>query len=209
MKKQVLFIHGGDSFGQYDDFIQDLSNKTIRDPFGLENKSFWTQTLREDLGEKFEVLLPQMPNKQNAQYEEWKIWLERYFEFLRDGVNLIGWSLGGMFLAKYLSENKFPYKIKSLYLLSAPSGEFVLPDFDKTGNDCKTFKFSMNNLVNLSKQVEKVTIWHSEDDFIVPYTEFEQYKKYLSKADFFSFKDKNHFLVTVFPELITQIKNNS
>lgn len=94
MKKQVLYIHGGDSFGKYEDFLEDLKVRPVRDPFGLEKKSIWVESLREELSD-FEVLMPTMPNKQNAQYEEWKIWLERHFEFLREEVILVGWSLGG------------------------------------------------------------------------------------------------------------------
>ena len=202
MKKQVLYIHGGDSFGKYEDFLQDLQTKPIRDPFGLERKSIWVDNFRENLS-GFEVLTPVMPNKQNAQYKEWKIWLERHFEFLHDDVVLVGWSLGGMFLAKYLSEEKFPFKIKAVYLLAAPSGEFT----DESGNNCASFQFSMQNLVNLTKQSEKTFIWHSEDDFVVPYKEFGVYKKNVPEAEFLSFTDKNHFLVPELPELIDSIKN--
>lgn len=202
MKKQVLYIHGGDYFGEYSNFIEDLRTKTIRDPRGIEKKSIWVENLREDMGEDFEVFMPQMPNKQNAKYEEWKIWFERYFEFLHDDVVLVGWSLGGMFLAKYLSEEKFPFKIKAVYLLATPSGEFA----DESGNDCASFQFSMKNLVNITRQVEKINIWHSKDDFVVNYEQAVLYKKYLEKADFVSFEDKNHFLIPTFPEFISNIK---
>ncbi|KXJ99049.1 MAG: Alpha/beta hydrolase family protein [Parcubacteria bacterium OLB19] len=201
MKKQVLYIHGGDSFGKYEDFLQDLQIKSIRDPFGLDRKSIWVENFRENLG-AFEVLTPTMPNKQNAKYEEWKIWLERHFEFLHDGVILVGWSLGGMFLAKYLSENKFPFKIKAVFLLAAPSGEFT----DESGNNCASFQFPMRNLVNLTKQCEKIFIWHSQDDFVVPYLEFFAYEKFAPEAEFVSFTDKNHFLVPELPELFDSIK---
>ncbi len=202
MKKQVLYIHGGDSFGKYEDFLQDLRTKTVRDPFGIERKSIWVENFRENLGD-LEVLMPKMPNSQNAQYEEWKIWFERYFEFLRDDVVLVGWSLGGMFLAKYLSEENFPFKIKAVYLLAAPSGEFT----DELGNNCASFKFSMENLVNLTRQAEEVNVWHSEDDFVVPFEEFELYKKFAPEAKFVSFTDKNHFLIPELPELLDSIKS--
>lgn len=198
MKKQVFYIHGGDSYTKYEDFLHDLSAKTIRDPFGLERKVIWTEKLRETLGAEFEVLMPTMPNKQNAKYEEWKIWFERHFAYLRDGVILVGWSLGGMFLAKYLTENKFPVTIKSVYLLGSPSGEFV--------GDCGDFSFSMENSVNLTENLEKINVWHSEDDFVVPYQEFNLYKKHWKSANFVSFTDKNHFLVEELPELIDAIK---
>ncbi len=203
MKKQVVFIHGGDSFSKYEDFLQDLKTKQVRDLPDSELTQIWTKTLREDLGDEFEIFMPVMPNKQNAQYDEWKIWFERYFEFLRDDVVLVGWSLGGMFLAKYLSEEKFPFKIKAVYLLAAPSGEFT----DETGNDCGSFHFPMENLVNLTRQVDKVNVWHSIDDFVVNYKQVLLYKKYLETAKFVIFEDKNHFLVPELPELHDSIKS--
>ncbi|MEZ4103927.1 MAG: hypothetical protein R3B60_01435 [Candidatus Paceibacterota bacterium] len=208
MKKQLLYIHGGDSFSNYEDFLNDLRSKTIRNLPSDNNeelKKIWTTSLEEDLGEDFEVFRPSMPNKQNAKYEEWKIWFERHFEFLHDEVVLLGWSLGGMFLAKYLTENDFPIKIKSVYLLGAPSGDI---EPDETGNDCGDFCFSNNSLSFLVKKAKKINIWHSEDDFVVPYTEFLKYRQFLDEktVNFVSFKDKNHFLLTEFPELITSIK---
>ncbi len=205
MKKQVVFIHGGDSFSRHEDFLQDLKTKTVRDLPNSESVQIWTKTLSEDLGDEFEVFMPVMPNKQNAQYDEWKIWFERYFEYLSDNVILVGWSLGGMFLAKYLSEKEFPYEIGSLYLLAAPSGEFT----DETGNDCGSFHFSMENLVNLTRQVKKVNVWHSIDDFVVDYNQVLLYKKYLENTKFVTFEDKNHFLVPAFPELISSIKGSN
>ncbi len=204
MKAQVFHIHGGDSFSKYEDYLQDLQTKTIRNLPNSDSVKSWTKTLTEDLGEEFEVFMPAMPNAQNAQYLEWKIWFERHFEFLRDDIILIGWSLGGMFLAKYLSEETPPFKIKALYLLGAPSGEFA----DETGNDCGSFHFVMENLANLSRQVEKVNVWHSKDDFVVDYQQFLLYKESLKIANFRVFTDKNHFLVPVLPELINDIKNN-
>ena len=205
MNAQVLYIHGGDSFGKYEDFLRDLQVRPARDPFGLEKKPLWVETLREELNE-FGVLMPTMPNKQNAKYDEWRIWLERHFEFLHGEVILVGWSLGGMFLAKYLSEEVFPVKIKAIYLLAAPSGEFGKVQFDETGNDCGSFQFSMKKLANLSKQTEKINIWHSEDDFVVPYGEAVLYKEHLRDENLVSFSDKNHFLLSEFPELIKSIK---
>lgn len=204
MKKQVFYIHGGDSFSKYENFLNDLRVTTIRNLPNVEKKPIWVDSLREDLREEYEVFMPTMPNKQNAKYEEWKIWFERHFEFLHDEVILLGWSLGGMFLAKYLSEVNPPIKIKAVYILGAPSGEYR----GDNGVDCGDFLFDMSKLSNLTKITEKVNIWHSKDDFVVPYKEFNSYKKYIKEANFVDFEDKNHFLVEKLPELIESLKNN-
>lgn len=202
MKKQLFFIHGGDSFSRYEDFLQSLQTMTIRNLPTSQKMGIWTTTLVDDFGDDFEVFLPTMPNKQNAQYKEWKIWFERHFEYLRDGVVLVGWSLGGMFLAKYLTENSLPYKIKALFLLAAPCGACS----GKNGNDCGSFQFAPEIVSKLVNKAEKVEIWHSKDDFVVPYQHALTYKQYLPEAVLVTLEDKNHFLVPEFKELVNKIK---
>lgn len=200
--QQVVFIHGGDSFSDEADFLAYLRTTTLRNPRG-EKTPRWTDTLRADLGSAYELYQLSMPNSDNADYQAWSIWFERHFEYWEDGVVLVGWSLGGMFLAKYLSEKIFPLRIKALILLGAPCGHFE----DATGNDCGSFQFEVTNLARLSDQVADLSILHSTDDFVVPFTHAEDYKTALPKASLITFTDKNHFLQPTFPELITLIKS--
>jgi hypothetical protein len=197
MKKQIVFISGGDAFSNREDFLRSLKVKPIRNLPGNETSVRWTKTLETDLGD-FEVFMPSMPNTNNASFDEWKIWFERHFEFLHEGATLIGWSLGGMFLAKYLSENEVPFTISALHLLAAPCGTYD----DDEGNDCGTFQFDPEILNNLSEKLYKISIWHSKDDFVVPYEAALEYKKRLPIADLHTFEDKNHFLVEKFPEFL-------
>lgn len=201
-KQQVFYIHGGSSYSRYEDFLEDLRTMPIRDlPGEPEAPKKWTRTLREDLGEDFEVFMPTMPNKMSAKYEEWKIWFERHFEYLRDGLILLGWSQGGYFLAKYLIENEPPVKIKALLLGAAP---FAPDDFG--GEDGGDFAFDTTKAGELSKKAEKILILHSKDDFVVPFSHGERFAAALPEAEFVVFEDKNHFLIEEFPELIAMIK---
>ena len=202
MKKQVVFIHGGDSFTQKEDFLQHLRTAPLRSLPGEESPLRWTQTLAADLGEEYEVFMPSMPNKQNADFREWSIWFERHFEYLRDGAVLVGWSLGGMFLAKYLSEKQTPFTVGRLFLLAAPCGQYSSPD----GNDCGNFQFDPAILTNLNQHVKNIEIWHSEDDFVVDFADAKKYQTSLPEATFKGFIDKNHFLTPTFPELLQSIK---
>jgi len=206
MKKQVFYVHGGDSFTKPEDFLQYIQTKTIRDLPGSIKEKSWKKALPLDLGEEYEVFMPEMPNRHNAHYAEWKIWFERHFEYLRDGVILVGCSLGAMFLAKYLAENKPPFKIAKLYLLAGPGGDWPL---QLDGNDCLSFKVSAEAASHIAKMAENIEIWHSEDDFLVPYTEAYWYQKHVQGAKLRLFKDKNHFLLPELPELIADIKQFS
>lgn len=203
MKKQVIYIHGGDSFTKREDFLNHLKVTPIWNLPGKENTLSWKGALPKDLGEDYEVYLPSMPNKQNADYEEWVIWFERHFEYLRNDVILVGCSLGGMFLAKYLSENTLSFKPKALFLLAAPCGTFATT----TGDDCGNFQFNPEILTKLSENIENITLFHSKDDFVVPYEHVLEYKKYLPNAELVTYSDKNHFLIPEFPELLDKIRH--
>ncbi len=202
MKKQVLYIHGGDAFSNHDDFLNYLRTVPLRNLPGNESKGFWSATLAEDLGPEYEVFAPSMPNKLNASYEEWSIWLERHFPYLRDGVVLVGWSLGGMFLAKYLAENDLPFTPGKVFLLAAPCGHCD----DGQGNDCGSFQFGSGVLEKLAKKELDIEIWHSEDDFVVPFSSALEFEKALPLAKTRLFVDKNHFLLEKLPELLEKIK---
>lgn len=200
-KKQIVFIHGGTAFTRYEAFLEFLRTKDIDDPLGEKVMRKWQPTLREALVETHEVYYPSMPNGRNAKYQEWKIWFERYHAFLRDGVILIGHSLGGYFLAKYLSENTMPMNVRALYLLAAP---FENDDFG--GEDGGDFAFDPTHLQNLAEQVGSVHVLHSQDDPFVPFTHAEKYKAALPEAELITFTDKNHFLLEEFPEFIAHLR---
>lgn len=198
--KQVVFIHGGSAYSSYDAFLEYLQTVEVRNP-AEERPIRWGDTLRRELGDGFEVFTPAMPNKQNAKYREWKLWFERHFEFLRDGVVLVGWSQGGYFLTKYLIENETPFAVGALFLVAAP---FEPDAFG--GEDGGDFNFDTERAGELAQKVSHVCIAHSEDDFIVPFAHAEKYRSALPSAEFVTFTDRGHFLQPKFPELIKNIQ---
>ncbi len=197
MKKQIVFIHGGETFDSHEAYLDFLRNCEFNPEKGKEKR--WKDSLLESLGDDFEVIAPTMPCKFNAKYKEWKIWFDKVVPFLRDGVVLIGHSLGGIFLAKYLSENDFPKKISAIYLIAAPydaeDSEYSLADFTLP-----------KSLEKLRRQGGKIFIYHSEDDPVVPFWDSEKYLRALPDAEKTIFKDKGHFLQEEFPEMVESVK---
>jgi hypothetical protein len=157
----------------------------------------WKPWLRDKLGEGYEVILPVMPNKSNAQFDEWKIWFEKLSPFLNDDVVLVGHSLGGAFLAKYLSENKFPKKVKAVFLVGA------VYDLDADGYSLASFRLP----AQLDLQTKKIYLYHSEDDPVVPFSTLGKYKKALSSVETRVFTDRGHLNQEEFPELAQDILN--
>ena len=202
MKQQVFYIHGGESYKNHYDFLERIETKDIWDLPGTESVKKWTSTLANDLGEDYEVFIPAMPNKQNASYEEWKIWFERHFEHLRVGVVVAGCSLGAMFLYKYFIENETPFDVKALILMAAPVPELLSVEERDSGD----FVYKTADVPTITSKASKIFIYHSKDDFLVPYEHALKYKAVLPEAELVTFEDKNHFLIEEFPELVEKIR---
>lgn len=194
MPQQIFIVHGGEAHKTYEDYLNFLKNYKVN----LEKVKFggWKDHLQEVLGNEYEVIFPQMENYHNAKYAEWKIYFERFLPFLKDGIILIGNSLGSTFLAKYLSENDFPIKIKSVFLLAGPYDSEYLGDFTLP-----------KSLEKLEKQAGKIFLYHSEDDPVVPFATLEEYANKLPSAEKIIFKDKGHFALKEFPEFVEKLKS--
>jgi hypothetical protein len=200
-KQQVFYIHGGESYETHCAFIERLETKDIWDLPSSNSFKKWTSTLAADLGSEYEVFMPAMPNKNNAQYEEWKIWFERHFEHLRDDVILMGCSLGAMFLTRYFIENTASFRVKALVIMACPVQEEGFYD-----EDSGSFRFQNKDLPKLAGKAERIIVMHSKDDFLVPYRHALEYTAALPEAELVTFEDKNHFLVEELPELVERIK---
>lgn len=191
--KQVVVIHGGRAYKSHKEYLSALRKYDIK--FEKMTKKRWKDGLGEKLGRGFQVVMPKMPNPDNAKYLEWKIWFGKMIPFLEKEVILLGHSLGGIFLVKYLSENKFPKKILATIIVSAPFKKGV-----KGG-------FGLNkNLNKLQDQSGKLVFYHSLDDEAVSFAEFLEYKKFFPNAQFRQFKKRGHFGQTTFPEVVREIK---
>ena len=197
---QVLFIHGGMTFKSRHDYLNFLRQREIV----LENWSSWSREyLDQALGDNFEVIRPAMPLKENACYDDWLIHFERYLPLLRDNIVLIGSSLGGLFLAKYLSEQKFPKKILSTYL--------VCPPFDDTlfgENLAGGFELG-SDLSLLEQNCSNLRLLFARQDDVVPIDHAAKYRQQLKQAEIIIYDHiAGHFKITEFPEIIVLIKND-
>lgn len=193
-------VHGGMTFKNKKDYLHFLKTRQI----SIEKKTRWSDDyLDKALDKNFEIIRPRMPLQDNAKYSDWKIYFERYIPYLRNNGILIGSSLGGIFLAKYLSEHKFPKKILSTYL--------VCPPFDNTvtGEDL-VGGFKLNSTLSLiEKNSKNLYLLFSKDDDAVPVAHAEKYRKKLKNAKIIIYKSKNgHFQISKFPEIVRMIKSD-
>ncbi len=202
MKKiTVLIIHGGMTFKSQRDYLHYLKSKRV----SLEPRVSWAGNyLEKNLGKRFHIVRPRMPLQDNAKYKDWKIMFERYLPLIKGRYILIGSSLGGVFLAKYLSENKLERKALSAYLVCPPfdnslSGEDLVGGFTLTAD-----------LSEIEKNCKNLYLLFSHDDDVVPPSHAKKYAAKLKRAHILVLKGKNgHFNIPAFPEIATFIKTDA
>lgn len=199
-RTQILMVHGGMTFRNQRDYLDYLKNREIK----LDKKPKWAEDyIDKELGKKFQIIKPRFPLQENAKYSDWKIWFERFIPFLNNNIILIGGSLGGIFLAKYLSENKFPKKILSVYMICPPYDNTCSQE-DLVGG----FKLK-SDLSLIEKNCKDVTLMFSADDDVVPVAHAEKYRNKLKNSKIVIYKSKNgHFRISKFPEIIKMIKED-
>jgi uncharacterized protein len=155
--KQILFIHSAGP--------QDPGN----------GSSALIAHLKNSLNGHFNIIAPMMPDPEHPSYALWKMKLEKEFARADNDVVLIGHSLGGSVLLKYLSEEEVDKKIKALFVIASPFWgkenwrvkDYILdPDF---GN-------------KISNLVAQIYFYHSHDDELVPFDHLRQYQKRIPKA---------------------------
>jgi predicted alpha/beta hydrolase family esterase len=93
MKRQILFIQGGGEGAHRADALLAAS-------------------LARELEADFEVRFPEMPNEASPDYPAWKRQLAHELATLEGNIILVGHSLGGAMLVKFLVENGAPRAIR-------------------------------------------------------------------------------------------------
>ncbi len=145
-----------------------------------------------------DVLSPTMPNSNNAQFEEWKIYFEKLIPFFGDDVRLVGHSLGAMFLAKYLNDNPLKRPVRQLILIAGGYDD----------DSCRRpWKFSRYTLLRTCPRAHKRSICFIARMILSFHlANLLNFTADLPDATSHVFEDRGHFLDAEFPELLELLK---
>lgn len=199
---QVIYIHGAEIFATHEEYIKYLKQSSVK----LSSSRKWNREyLQEELEGITEFYCPNMPRgNANPYYPEWEIFFSKLLEELNENIVLVGCSIGGIFLAKYLSEHRIDNNIVSLYLVASPyeredgAEEYIQRQFELR-----------EDLKHIYNNTNKITLLFSKDDDCVPISNINKYKQELPNAKYEVYESKNgHFVVEEFPELIEMIKED-
>ena len=157
MKRHILFIQGGGK-GAYE-----VDRKLVA-------------SLQRTLGADYEVTYPKMPNEDSPDYESWKGQIKKEIVALDGEIILIGHSVGGYMLVKYLSEESQPENpLSGIFLIAAP-----YPGGDE-GWQFAGFSLPEGFGTKLPKDTP-IFLYHSQDDRTVPFAHVGLYAKAIPKA---------------------------
>ena len=155
MRTSVLFIQGGgEGAHQADDLL--------------------AASLRKALGGEYDVRYPRMPGEANPDLQTWTAQIARELEALDGEVILVGHSLGGAALLKYLAEEKVEKAIAGLFLLAAPSWDGENWNFDD-------LRLPRDLAAKLS-QIPRIFLYHNRDDEIAPFSHLALHAARLPRA---------------------------
>jgi uncharacterized protein len=180
MKKQILFIHSAGN----------------QDP--NQGSSQLVAYLQKALGNDYALLNPEMPDPENPDYSSWKSQVEKSLAASASEVILIGHSLGGSVLLKYLSEHAPVRPIIGLFVIAAPYWEsegWSIDEFRIKGDPSKL------------AHIPAIFFYHSRNDEWVPFSHLRKYSRMFPQATIRELEGNEHsFDKHDFPQLVADIK---
>lgn len=166
-----------------------------------ESNAHWLPWLQKQLCIK-DVLTqtPEMPRPYDPDYLEWKAEFER--QEVDEDTILVGHSLGGGFIVRWLSETSI--KIKQLIL--------VAPWLDREHEYGELFEFTIDDRL-VEKTAVGIDVLYSTNDDAPMQTSLEFLRQETPSARYHEFKDYGHFCLRdmktrEFPELLSICKTS-
>lgn len=180
MKKNILFMHaaGPKSEGS-GDFIA---------------------VLEKELGSKYRVTAPDMPDAHAPNYSKWSHAFGSALQSIPGDLILVGHSLGGSIILKYFAQNGgAPARVKALHLVAVPYwgladwevDDFLLP----------------KNYVESIATIPKIFLYQGTEDDVLTPEHIERYKKDFPRAKVRLVKGLDHVFGKGLPELSNDLQD--
>src|SRR5215207_9259742 len=165
VKRHVLFIHGGG------ERVREADKKLAA-------------SLRDALGAAYDVRYPEMPDADRPEYEIWKDQIAEELSTLDGDVTLVGHSLGGSILLKYLSKEEVEKPVTGMFLLASPCWG---------AEDWEVGEYELQkDFASKLPEGLLVFLYHSRDDEVVPFAHLALYEAKLSQATVRKFDGRGH-----------------
>ncbi len=173
---KILFLHSAGP--QHDD----------------EGSARLLQWLRRTLSAEYDIIAPLLPHPENPDYESWRDSIAGLLEVMDEGMIIIGHSLGGSVLLKYLAECTFRKQIAAIFLVAVPfwgnDEDWDVPEFHLAPDFAERLP-----------TVPVITVFHSKDDGVIPVTHAARYAAEIPTATLQISDGHGHVFWDGLPEL--------
>lgn len=183
MQKYVLFIQGAGA-GAY------AEDRLLAD------------SIERELGAGYEVQCPQMSDEENSPYREWRAEIDARLAAMNGPVALVGHSVGGSVLLKYLCDCKPTRQIAGLFVIAAPywgASEFWSWDEGALPADAAARLAGDWPLI----------FYQSRDDEVVPFAHLALYAAKLPRATVREFDGRGHQFKNDLSEVAADVRKAS
>jgi uncharacterized protein len=154
--------------------------------------------LTRELGSAFRVIAPEMPGADDPHYQPWRDRIDQELQTIDKEVILVGHSLGGSVLLKYLAEGSYPKPVRGLFLVSVPNW----------GPDGWAYdEYAAPPEVGSRLPPLRIFLYHSVDDPEVPFAHLGYYQEKLPTAIARPIGGAEHSFVEGLPTLVDDIKS--
>ncbi len=156
-------------------------------------------SLMRALQDEYEIRCPTMPAPEHPQYMIWKEQLTKEWAAMAGEVILVGHSLGGSVLLKYLSEEPCPLPVSALLLIATPF--WGAPDWE-----IEEYALQKNFAARLPV-IPYLFLYQSKDDEVVPVDHLSYYAQELPRARIRLLEGYGHTYQAGLPELVDDLKS--
>jgi predicted alpha/beta hydrolase family esterase len=179
MTTQILFVQGGGE-GVHDQW----DNRLVA-------------SLAKELGARYEIRYPRMPNEASPDYKAWKSALEQEFARLDRGAILIGHSIGATILVNALAEAPPDVAPGAIMLIAAP--------FVGSGGWASHGFYPPDLASRLPREVP-VFLYHGSRDGTVPVAHLDLYAAAIPGARLRRLEGRDHQLDDDLAEIARDIR---
>lgn len=161
----------------------------------------WVTTLQATLGAAYKVIYPPMPTPGNPCYAAWKQHITHTLATLEGAVIVIGHSLGGSVLSKYVSEEPIEQHLVGLFTLAAP--------FWGTDDwQVEEYTLSQDTVMRRPTNIP-IFCYHNRNDAIVPFAHLALYAARFPQATIRALDGQDHDFADSMAEIAEDIMNLS
>jgi predicted alpha/beta hydrolase family esterase len=156
-------------------------------------------SLQRALGAGYEVQYPQIPDEENSPYREWQAEIDARLAAATGTVALVGHSVGGSVLLKYLCDRRPTVRIAGMFVVAAP---YWGADGGWHWDDVA---LPADAAVKLAGEWPLI-FYHSRDDEVVPFSHLSLYAAKLPRATLRTFDGRGHQFRNDLSEIAADIK---